>query len=214
MLNPLAIDLPAADFPRLAPIVIIGSAGGISAVIEILRGLEPMFAMPIIIVQHLSRSAPSILPAILTWHTGRAVKWAEADELLASKTIYVVPAAHALEIDAGRFQVSRLRDNALSWLDVPDRLLCSLSAICAADTVAIVLSGMLPAGVQGLHAVRAAGGIVMAQSESSSEEFEMPCAGIDRGKAEMIFAPQGIAAALNVIAEQRLVRESSRLRVA
>jgi two-component system CheB/CheR fusion protein len=204
MLHHLTTELDSDSSPRSGAVAIIGSAGGIHAMIEVLRGLHPTFALPIIIAQHLSRSAPSILPSVLSWHTGRAAKWAEMDEGPRSGFIYVVPPGHELEICGGRFLVTRLPDDARSWLQVPDRLLCSLSTMCGADAVAVVLSGMLPVGLHGLQAIRTAGGIIIAQSEPSSAYFDMPCAGIDQGKAEIVFPPHRIAMALNVLSEQRL----------
>lgn len=204
MPDPLTTELRHGSSPRLGAVAIVGSAGGVHALIEVLRGLHSTFALPIIIAQHLPRSAPSVLPSILRWHTGRAAKWAEAGERPSRGLIYVVPPAHGLEIDSGQFVVSRLLGDARSWLEVPNRLLCSLSTMCGADAIAVVLSGMLPAGLQGLQAVRTAGGITMAQSETSSAYFAMPCAGIDQGKAEIVYSPAGLAVALNVLSEQRL----------
>jgi len=46
------------------------------------------------------------------------------------------------------------------------------------------LSGILPAGVEGLPAIKACGGFTMAQDRTRSSCFEMPAAAIDLGKAE------------------------------
>jgi two-component system CheB/CheR fusion protein len=140
---------------------------------------------------------------MLSWNTGREANWAETGEVPRSGQIYVVPPAHELEIRGGQFHLRRLPNNARSWLQVPDRLLCGLSRMCGADSVAVMLSGMLPAGVEGLKAVRAAGGVVITQSESSSAHFDMPCAGIDQAKAEIVFPPDRIAMVLNLLSEER-----------
>lgn len=77
----------------------------------------------------------------------------------------------------------------------------SLVSIFGQRTVAIVLSGMLPAGVNGVRAVRAAGGITMAQNRISASDFEMPSAAIDYGKAEIVAPPWRMAQMLQLIAE-------------
>lgn len=53
--------------------------------------------------------------------------------------------------------MSPLPDAAQSWLEVPDRLLCSLSTLCRAEAITVILSGMLPAGLEGMRAVLKAG---------------------------------------------------------
>ena len=65
----------------------------------------------------------------------------------------------------------------------------------------IVLSGMLPAGVGGLRAIKARGGFTMAQDRVSSGSFEMPAAAIDLGKAEIVLPPERLALVLTIIAE-------------
>jgi chemotaxis response regulator CheB len=77
----------------------------------------------------------------------------------------------------------------------------SLVSTFGQKTVAIVLSGMLPAGVDGVRSVRAAGGITMAQDRSSASDFEMPSAAIDYGKAEIVAPPWRMAEMLRLIAE-------------
>ena len=68
-------------------------------------------------------------------------------------------------------------------------------------TTAIVLSGMLPAGVEGLRAVRAGGEITMAQNRRSATDFEMPSAAIDLGRAEIVCSPSRMAQVLTLLAQ-------------
>jgi len=88
------------------------------------------------------------------------------------------------------------------WLGTGDRLINSVAAVYGARSIAIVLSGMMSAGICGLRAVRAQGGITMAQNDASSAYFDMPCAAIDFGKADIILPPSRLAGALQVIAEE------------
>jgi two-component system chemotaxis response regulator CheB len=66
---------------KRSAIAIIGSAGGISALIELLALLPSTFPFPIIVAQHLSPNIPSILPTILAYRSHLAVKWAEWGEV-------------------------------------------------------------------------------------------------------------------------------------
>lgn len=70
-----------------AAVGIIGSAGGIAALIELLRLLSADFPFPIllshhtdIVAQHLAPRGPSILPEVFALRGQLSVKWAEDGE--------------------------------------------------------------------------------------------------------------------------------------
>ena len=184
-------------------IVIVGSAGAIDALIQLLAMLTAKFPLPIIVAQHLSRSSISLLPAILNWHCAVRAKWAEDDEEPQAETVYVVPPARQLQVTERGFKLSALRPDASGWLTSPDALLHSVAARYGARSVGIVLSGMLTVGIGGFRAIKSVGGITFAQNQASSQFFDMPRSATDLGKADMIYSPANIAAALNVLAEQR-----------
>jgi chemotaxis response regulator CheB len=88
-----------------------------------------------------------------------------------------------------------------SWLDSGDRMIESVLAVYGSRTVAIVLSGLLPAGVNGIRLVKAGGGITMAQDRRSALAFAMPSAAIDLGKAEIVCPPCQMARLLTLLVE-------------
>jgi chemotaxis response regulator CheB len=200
MAQPIISTPPAV---RRSAVAIIGSAGGIPALIELLAFLPSSFPFPIIVAQHLSPSLPSVLPGILARRTGLAVKWAEPEERPCGGIVYVVPPGRQLEIRADGFAISALPLYSRGWLVCPDRLLCSLAECYGAGAVGIVLSGMLAAGIVGLRAIRRRGGIIIAQSGRSSRFFDMPVGAIDLGKAELVLSPARIAEALVIFSEER-----------
>jgi two-component system chemotaxis response regulator CheB len=59
-----------------------------------------------------------------------------------------------------------------------------------------MLTGMGEDGVQGLSAVRRAGGRILVQDEKTSVVFGMPAAAIAAGLAEMVLPLENIAAQL------------------
>ena len=63
-------------------------------------------------------------------------------------------------------------------------------------------SGMMPAGLEGLRAIKACGGFAIAQDRASSACFEIPSAAIDWAKAEIAMPPQRIASVLKIIAQR------------
>jgi len=62
--------------------------------------------------------------------------------------------------------------------------------------VGIVLTGMGDDGAEGLAVLRQAGGRVIAQNEETCVVFGMPKEAIERGVADQVLAPDGIASAL------------------
>jgi chemotaxis response regulator CheB len=179
---------------------IVASAGGIPALIELLGLLPRDFALPVIVAQHLPRGR-SILPTILSWRSALHFSWAVTGEQPSPGCAYFVPPGISLRVSAAGFLLSPLDAPASSWLACGDHLITSLAALYGARTAAIVLSGMLPAGIEGLRAVKACGGITMAQKETSASYFDMPRAAIDFGKADFVTSPARMAAALTVAAE-------------
>jgi chemotaxis response regulator CheB len=179
---------------------IVASAGGIPALIELLPRLASNYPAPIFIAQHLARSVPSVLPAVLNWHCGVEAIWAANGTAPKAGRIYLVPPAHEMEVSRERLCLRALGRAPAAWLSSADVLLHSLSRAYGAQAVGVVLSGMLPAGISGMRAIHAAGGTTIAQHGLGAMYLEMPSAAADLAKAQLVLSPSNIAEALNIIA--------------
>jgi two-component system CheB/CheR fusion protein len=158
--------------------------------------------MPIIVAQHLPRGA-STLDAILSWHCQLEVRWAKHNEAPESGTVHIIPPGMRMRLRNGYFELKALPEKSSSWLDSGDYLIESLVEQFGSKTTVIVLSGSMAIPTAGVRAVNAAGGITMAQNQLSSAAFATPCAAIDFGKAEIVFAPSGLAQAIQLLADAR-----------
>jgi chemotaxis response regulator CheB len=164
--------------------------------IELLRARNHPFSFPLFILQHLSPSAPSILPQVLRWHSGYDVDWAEHGQQPHANRAYVCPPGCGMRIGSNGFELWKLPRASRSWLGCPDLLLQSVAALYQTGAVGIILSGMLPVALEGLRSIRSQGGIVIAQSERSTSHFQMPSAAIDFAKVDLVLSPTRIADAL------------------
>ena len=194
--TPVPVRLPQ---PRV--IAMGGSAGGIRAAVEILSRLPADFPVPILFVLHLSAVMPSRLAEVLAFKTKLRVKWAQWGEKAQPGTVHVAPPdRHLLLQPNGRLALCD-SDRVNYWRPAVDRLFESVAIAAGAGSIGVVLSGSLFDGMRGIAAIRDAGGLTIAQSELSSDHFEMPCAAIDQSRADIVLSPAKIAEALIVASE-------------
>jgi two-component system, chemotaxis family, protein-glutamate methylesterase/glutaminase len=199
-LLPVTKRQPQRSAGASGAVAIVASAGGIPALISLLSALPDKFPLPIFVAQHLGRGA-SGLDRVLGWHCALSVGWAVDGARPREGHVYLVPPGMRLRISAAGFHLSALAAPSASWLSSGDHLINSVAALYGPRSIAIVLSGAMPAGVKGLRAVKACGGFALAQDRISSGAFEMPSAAIDFAKAEIVMPPARMASVLEFIAQ-------------
>lgn len=94
-------------------VAIVASAGGIPALIELLRHLPNTFPLPIFVAQHLPRCA-SKLDAILSSRSSLKAVWAAEGDRPYGGCVYLVPPTMRLAITATGLQLSTLPPQSLS----------------------------------------------------------------------------------------------------
>jgi two-component system chemotaxis response regulator CheB len=176
------------------------STGGPTALAEILSNLPRSFPLPIAAVQHL---APGFIGSVATWLQGHCplqVSVAHEGMTLQIGHVYLAPDEHHLEVRAD--QTLRLsRDPPIrGFRPSASALFQSLASTFGPSAVGCVLSGMGDDGVEGLRALRARGGRVIAQDEASSVVYGMACAAVTAGLADDVLPLKSIAARLRSLA--------------
>jgi two-component system chemotaxis response regulator CheB len=120
-----------------------------------------------------------------------AVRTSEATDgdLVAQRTGFVCPGRQCMELQASGSEL-RLRVVAPTSLDryVPsaDRLLKSVAAAVGPRAIGVVLTGMGDDGVEGARAIRAGGGVVVAESAETAVVYGMPGSVVRAGLASKI----------------------------
>jgi two-component system, chemotaxis family, protein-glutamate methylesterase/glutaminase len=187
-------DLTGSGHRRVRPcgevIGICASTGGPRALTEVLGRLPTDFAIPILVVQHMT---PGFLDQMVSWLDGNlalAVGVAKDGQQLASG-IWFAPDGTHLRLEATRRLRLDADTTAGNHRPSGDVLLSSIARVAGAKAVAVVLSGMGRDGADGLAAVAAAGGQTIAQDEHSSGVYGMPRAAVESG-AKTVLAPEAI----------------------
>lgn len=186
------------SIPVFEVVAVAASAGGITALKELIRGLPAEFPCPILVVQHLPPAVRyrSLLDKVLAGCTVLNVRWAQHGEVLRSGTILLAPQDHHLEIVRGGIVCLMGGNKVNGSRPAADPLFSSVAAHCGPKGIAVVLSGALRDGAEGAYNVAAAGGRVLVQSRESAFMPDMPSAAIRRGAVDFEFSPRMIAHSL------------------
>ena len=178
--------------------VLAASAGGITALGEILSALPATFDIPIVVIQHRSTTSPEIFPRILSrMAPGLRIKQADAGERLTGGIVYVAPPDFHLVIVPDRTlafvdgrRIKFLRSSA-------NPLLESAAQVLGGRVIAVVLTGGGTDATDGVQAVKRMGGIVIAQDPEQAQHPGMPRSAINTGAVDYIL-PLGAIAPLLV----------------
>ncbi|HEV7779127.1 MAG TPA: chemotaxis protein CheB [Luteibacter sp.] len=153
--------------PATVVVGIGASAGGVEAISVFLDNDTGQGKAAYLIAMHLSVKRESHLPEILARHTAMRVCRAEHGMPIEQGVVYVAPPGQVMTASDGRLHIAPI--NPLeNTPTVIDRLFNSLADAYAERAIGVVLSGTGSDGALGLKAVRARGGLTIAQGEDGS----------------------------------------------
>jgi two-component system CheB/CheR fusion protein len=191
-----------------APTAIVGvgaSAGGIEALTALLKELPPDSGLAFVCVVHLAPTHDSMLAEILQRTTRMRVCEVHDERLVERDCVYVIPPARVMTIRNGRLE---LTPRGQAPHHPVDDFFESLASAQGHRAIGVVLSGTATDGTVGLAAIKAAGGITIAQ-DSSAQYDGMPRSAISAGHVDFVLPPAGIARELARIAAHPYVADAS-----
>jgi len=189
----VSVETPAAAFDIVA---FASSAGGLSALSEVLSTIPESFPASIAVVQHLDPRHRSLMAKILSGRTELSVKEAEEGDLLRPGVVYVAPPDKHLLINPGG-TISLTQSEMVHFVrPSADLLFESVAASFKDRAIAVVLTGSGSDGKMGVMAIKKMGGTVIAQDEATSEFFGMPGSAIQSGNVDFVLPLGEIASAL------------------
>ena len=186
-----------APTPPLAPrrpvrpvqvVAIAASTGGPAALYRLLSDLPRDFALPVLVVQHMSEGFIGGLARWLSDAAPRPVQIARDGDVLGPGVVLLAPdGAHlrvtangTVRLDAGP-PIGGHRPAANALFD-------SVAEAYGDRALGVVLTGMGRDGVDGLARLRATGAVTLAQDAASSAVFGMPGAAVETGAVEQVLA--------------------------
>ena len=188
---------PGADIKLVA---IGASTGGPLALREILSRLPRSFAVPILIVQHISTGFDGGFAEWLAHTSGYDVRLAKDGEAALAGVAYIAPDGQQMALSDSGAIVLRHAAPENGMCPSVSYLFRSVAAAFGAHAVGVLLTGMGCDGALELKQMRQAGALTIAQDQESCTVFGMPGEAINIGAATYILAPEEIAVALTDIA--------------
>jgi two-component system chemotaxis response regulator CheB len=194
---------PTSGLDQRFPVVVLAaSTGGPATVMRIAPGFTRDFPAAVILVQHMPAAFTTQYAAQLAEFTEIRVKEAEANESLLPGTFYICPGGQHLRVTpTGRIQLDGATGRINGYLPNMDVTMESVAAYAGAMSIGAVLTGMGNDGTNGAKAIKAAGGLVLAQDEATAVIFGMPAEAIKAGAVDQVLSIDDVYAAI----EKRVV---------
>jgi two-component system chemotaxis response regulator CheB len=186
---------------ELRVVAIAGSTGGPAALQRILSGLPGDFPLPILVVQHIATGFVGGLADWLGKSCNLRVKVAESGEALRGRSVLLAPDEFHLGVSDDARAVLTPAAPIGGFRPSATHLFDSVARAYGPSVAAIILTGMGSDGVNGLRAVRASGGLVLAQDEATSVVFGMPREAVAAGVVDAVLPIDAVAARLMELAQ-------------
>jgi two-component system chemotaxis response regulator CheB len=185
---------------RAPKVVVIGSStGGPSALMQIFGAFSEAPECAFLVAQHMPKGFTKGFAERLDRLTVMRAREAGGGEAPAPGEVLVAPGGRHLEVEcvAGR-PTTRVNRNVAGDRYTPsvDRLFESAAKAYGSELVGIILTGMGDDGRTGAQAVRASGGVVIAESEETAVIFGMPRQAIRAGAVDRVLPLDAIARAI------------------
>ncbi|MDD2851122.1 MAG: chemotaxis-specific protein-glutamate methyltransferase CheB [Desulfuromonadaceae bacterium] len=181
---------------RRAIVAIAASTGGPQVINTILSHLPSRFSVPIVITQHIAEGFTQGMADWLNGGTALTVRCAAHGDILVAGHVYINPAEHSMKVTEQGVILLGEREAHQIYKPCCNTLLSSVATAYRNRTIGLIMTGMGDDGVEGMQAIKTAGGVTLAQDANSSVIFGMNRVAIDRGIIDRIVPLADIPGAL------------------
>jgi two-component system chemotaxis response regulator CheB len=191
--------LAGAGFSEPRLVAVGASTGGPQAIGRLLAQLPRDASLAFVIAQHMPATFTAAFAERLGRATGFSAQEAADGDVIVEGRVLVAPGGRHLE-------VRRRRDGSLHAAVIEpapgegrgpcpsvDRLFCSVAETLGARACAVVLTGMGRDGHEGVRAVKASGGLTLAESQETAVVYGMPQAAAETGALDELLPLDGLA---------------------
>jgi len=196
----------SADGNDFRVVCLGGSAGGLEAYMDILRGLPADTGMAFVIAPHRAQEYAHLLPHLLNTVTVMPVVEVKQGMRLEPNRVFVMPPRVDMSLTGNVFDL-RTTAKPRGWPKTINTFLCSLAEAAGPRAVAVILSGLDGDGSAALKAIKSAGGLTFAQSDASYDS--MPRSAVETGHIDYLLPASGIAKALLTVAHEPLIHAAA-----
>jgi two-component system, chemotaxis family, protein-glutamate methylesterase/glutaminase len=187
----------AAGPVELRWVAIGASTGGPAAIRELLEEVPADPPVGFLIVQHIASGFELGFADWLNKEFPFDVRLARDGETLRRGAVRLAPGGSHLRLEAGgRLHLDFDTPPRRGHRPSVDETFLSCAASCPREVAAVLMTGMGADGVEGLLALRRAGGVTLVQDEASSVVFGMPRVALERGAADVALPPRALARTL------------------
>lgn len=185
-------------------LVVVGaSAGGVRAVRQLIGDLPASLRAAVLVVLHRAPQSPGYLAQHLNKSGTLPAKEAVDGEALVEGRVYVAPPDRHLLVEPGRVRVTRgPRENG--FRPAVDPLFRTAARAYNRRVVAVVLSGALDDGSNGVAVVRRHGGVTIAQDPLDAEVPAMPLNAIRTRNVDHVLPLAKIGALIQALVVERV----------
>jgi two-component system chemotaxis response regulator CheB len=186
-----------------------GSAGGIEALLEVLRGLRPDLPATIGVTLHRSPEFGSKLANVLARCVRVPLIEPKDGEPLETGRVYLAPRDVHMTIEDERWWLTR-EPKVHRMRPAVDPLFSSAADARGSRVVGILLSGSGVDGVEGLIAIKGKGGLSIVQRPDEARQPSMPLTAIREDDVDAALGTDEIAEMLPLLAAGRAYARSRR----
>jgi two-component system chemotaxis response regulator CheB len=169
---------------EFAVVAIGASAGGPAALERVFSRLPRRLPAALVVSQHMPGGSTKPFAERLAAISSLRVREAQNGDVLQAGNAFITPAGHNMEMAKdGRIHLQKAEQTPSPSIDA---MMKSVADTYGSRCVGVLMTGMLTDGVVGMKAIKSAGGVTIAQDESSSLIFGMNKAAIEAGAVDIV----------------------------
>jgi two-component system CheB/CheR fusion protein len=191
------------------PLTVVGlgaSAGGIEAFHRFFEKMPPDTGLAFVVILHLAPDRRSMLPEILARWTTMPVTEAQDGDAITADHVLVIPPGAVATLQDGRLSLRRIPPDGPRETAPIDVFFDSMARSLNEDAIGVILSGTGRDGALGLKAIKARGGLTLAQGvDGTAPEYSgMPDSAVAAGAVDLFVSVEQMPARIVAAHEVRL----------